>query len=179
MVLEKICCLWITKTVQKQGRQRDFMWIQMFYLDWTKARICKKSAFMNSFGHGEDEFEEHELTNSPSNGRLYARPEQNQSWKKSPFPCGSEQIVKLCIALWRRVSFIRQARYKIILSYSESFRVARVVQALPVLLYDDQYRKLQHEYKFCWGIYSQYLHTRFILKRQERVTVPNTRPSRL
>ena len=43
---------------------------------------------------------------------------------------------------------------------------------ISVLHYDDQYRKLQHEYKFRWGSDSQHLHTRF-LKRRERPNLSN------
>lgn len=47
---------------------------------------------------------------------------------------------------------------------------------MSVLSYDDQYRRLQHEYNFRWGSDSQHLHTRF-LKRREVVSANNsTRP---
>jgi len=35
-----------------------------------------------------------------------------------------------------------------------------------VVMYDNEYRKLQHHYGFCWGSDSQHLHTRFLVKRR-------------
>ena len=35
-----------------------------------------------------------------------------------------------------------------------------------VILYDNEYRKLQHRHQFRWGSDSQHLHTRFLKKRQ-------------
>jgi len=34
-----------------------------------------------------------------------------------------------------------------------------------VILYDNEYRKLQHHHQFPWGSDSQHLHTRFLKKR--------------
>ena len=39
-----------------------------------------------------------------------------------------------------------------------------------VILYDNDYQKLQHRHQFCWGSDSQHLHTRFLKKRQAPLT---------
>ena len=42
-----------------------------------------------------------------------------------------------------------------------------------VILYDNEYRKLQHRHQFRWGSDSQHLHTRFLKKRQ--MPLPTTK----
>ena len=39
-----------------------------------------------------------------------------------------------------------------------------------VILYNNEYRKLQHRHRFRWGSDSQHLHTRFLKKRQGTVS---------
>ena len=39
-----------------------------------------------------------------------------------------------------------------------------------VILYDSEYRKLQHRHGFRWGSDSQHLHTRFLKKRQRTLS---------
>jgi len=42
-----------------------------------------------------------------------------------------------------------------------------------VILYDNEYRKLQHKFGFRWGSDSQHLHTRFLVKRRA-IAQPNS-----
>lgn len=53
------------------------------------------------------------------------------------------------------------------LSYTVKF--AELLEShtfLSALLYDNEYRKLQHKYGFRWGSHSQHLHTGFLVKRR-------------
>jgi len=46
-----------------------------------------------------------------------------------------------------------------------------------VILYDNEYRKLQHRHGFRWGSDSQHLHTRFLKKRQGTFPSNHTPPA--
>ena len=51
---------------------------------------------------------------------------------------------------------------------SYTVKVAELLESntlASVVIYDNKYRKLQHQYGFCWGSDSQHLHTRFLVKR--------------
>lgn len=52
---------------------------------------------------------------------------------------------------------------------SYTVKVAELLEShtlASVVIYDNEYRKLQHQYGFRWGSDSQHLHTRFLVKRR-------------
>ena len=52
---------------------------------------------------------------------------------------------------------------------SYTVKVAELLEThtpVSVVMYDNEYRILQHQYGFRWGSDSQHLHTRFLVKRR-------------
>ena len=68
---------------------------------------------------------------------------------------------------------------------SYTVKVAELLEShtlASVVIYDNEYRKLQHQYGFRWGSDSQHLHTRFLIKRRavnqlnQNLARPNANP---
>ena len=131
--------------------------------------------FVQSFGFGQDEFEEHELTNSLQSRVVVRTARAKPKLEKISLATWIGANCRIMHNLIKNGKLSSPSDTQDYLSYT--VKISELLESytlISVLYYDDQYRKLQHEYNFRWGSDSQHLHTRF-LKRRERPENGNTR----
>ena len=129
--------------------------------------------YVQSYGYGQDDFEEHELTSAPQQRVVVRTARAKPKLEKITLAMWVGANSKIMHKLIQKGTLSSPSDIQDFLSYT--VKVSELLESytlISVLHYDDQYRKLQHEYKFRWGSDSQHLHTRF-LKRRERPNLSN------